>query len=251
MALGQQIVEIPRVWEVDWAIPEAEGGTLWEAYDWLLNTATNLGASEVSIVAATYDSLGQLDRAIGSAGANRMRVLPHRYRVDGITVHGVSRRGFWYVRGPVLVAWGNDQVLGEVESQRPAAIAAVAQWPDDIATWRSVYRPQRIGQVRPGQEAEFDTATVAQLDPRVARAISDAAALVNENHTVLSTSERERLAGALVALRSANILVDKEALRAFLMAAGWNGKLAGRVLELAARVGRGETPRHKRIPLGK
>jgi hypothetical protein len=78
VSLKSRTRDIPRVWEVDWAIPEAEGGTLWEAYDWLLDTAANMGASEVTIVAATYESLGRLDRAIGDVEAGRMRVQPHR-----------------------------------------------------------------------------------------------------------------------------------------------------------------------------
>lgn len=41
-----------------------------------------------------YDGLGRLDRAIGGAEAGSMRVQPHRYRVGGITVHGISRRGY-------------------------------------------------------------------------------------------------------------------------------------------------------------
>lgn len=244
MGVPQEKREIPRVWEVDWALPVAEGGTRWESCEWLLDTADELGAAEVSIVAATYDALGRLNWAIGDTEAGRMRVLPHRYRVDGITVHGISRRGNWHVRGPVLVAWASDEVLTEVEGERPAAVAAVAQWPDDIATWRSVYRPERIGQVRAEQEAEFDTATLAELDPMVERAVRGAAAVVNENHTVLTTHEREAMAGALVALRGAGIPVDREALRAHLMAASWNGKLVGQVLQLAGRVERGETPRH-------
>jgi hypothetical protein len=249
VALSPKIRDIPRVWEVDWAIPAEEGGTAWQAYGWLLDTAGNLGASEVSIVAATYESLGRLDWAIGSAEAGYLRAQPHRYRVDGITVHGVSRRGSWHVRGPVLVAWADDAILTVVEGKRPAAIAAVAQWPDDIAAWRSVHHPPRIGQVRGDQEAEFDTATVADLDPRVARAISGAAAFVNENHSVLSTHEREAMAGAFVALRGAGIAVDTDAVRAHLMAAGWNGGLVERVLQLAERVARGETPRHRPFPL--
>jgi hypothetical protein len=236
--------EIPRIWEADWAIPPAEGGTRWEAYDWLLEMAGELDADEVSIVASTYDSLGNLDWAIGASEAQRLRVQPHEYKVGGITVRGVSRRGFWHVRGPVLVAWPDDQVMAEIEGKKPAAIAAVAQWPDDVATWRSVYEPIRIGQVRPDQEAEFDTATVAELDPQVADAIRGAAAIVNENHAVLSTHEREAMAGALVALRSAGIPVNKEALRAWLMAAQWQGRLVNQVLELADRVDRGETPKH-------
>jgi hypothetical protein len=243
--------EIPRIWEVDWAGPPAEDGTPWEAYDWLLETAEQLGATEVSIVASTYDSLGSLDWAIGTSEAQWLRVQPHEYRVGGITVRGVSRRGFWHVRGPVLVACPDDQVMAEIEGKRPAAMAAVARWPDDIAAWRSVYGPTRIGQVRPEQEAEFDTATVGELDPQVAEVIRSAAAIVNENHSVLSTHERETMAGALVALRSAGIPVDQEALRAYLMAAGWQGRLVGQVLELADRIDRGQTPRHSHFQLAR
>jgi hypothetical protein len=249
MALHEQVRDIPRVWEVDWAVPPAEGGTPWAAYPWLLDMAEALGASEVSIIAGTYQSLGDLDLAIGSAEASGLRVLPHEYRVGGITVHGLTRRGSWYVRGPVLVAWADDQILSEIEAQRPTAIAAVAGWPDDIATWRSLYRPQRVGQVRRDQEAEFDTASDPVLDPRAVDAIRSAAALVNENHSVLSTHEREWVAGALIALRAAKIPVAEDALRAQLMAAGWNGKLIAQVLELADRVERGKTPRHKPFPL--
>lgn len=230
-------------------MPPAEGGTCWEAYGWLLDMADELDASEVSIVASTYDSLGNLDLAIGASEAQSLRVQPHEFQVNGITVRGVSRRGFWHVRGPVLVAWANDQVMAEVEGKRPAAIAAVAQWPEDVATWRSVYGPTRIGQVRPDQEADYDTATVSELDPQVAKAIRGAAAVINENHAVLSTHERESMAGALVALRSAGIPVDQEALRAYLMAAGWQGKLVNQTLELSERVDRGETPRHSNFSL--
>lgn len=243
--------EIPRIWEVDWAIPPAEGGTPWEAYDWLLEQADQLGTTEVNIVASTYDSLGHLNWAIGASAAQRLRVQPHEYKVGGITVRGVSRRGFWHVRGPVLVAWPDDQVMAEIEGKRPAALAAVAQWPDDVATWRSVYRPTRVGQVRPEQEAEFDTVMVDELDPQVAEAIRGAAAIVNENHAVLSTHEREAMAGALVALRSAGIPVDGDALRAYLMSAGWQGGLINQVLELVDRVDRGQTPRHSHFQLAR
>jgi hypothetical protein len=249
MALDEQVRDIPRVWEVDWAVPSDEEGAPWAAYPWLLDMAADLGATEVSIVAGTYQSLGRLDLAIGGTEASRLRVLPHQYRIGGITVHGIPRRGSWYARGPVLVAWADDQILSEIEAQRPTAIAAVAGWPDDIATWRSLYRPQRVGQARRDQEAEFDTASDPVLDPRAVDAIRSAAALVNENHSVLSTHEREWVAGALVALRAAGIPIAEDALRAQLMAAGWNGKLIAQVLQLAGRIERGQTPRHKNFPL--
>jgi hypothetical protein len=241
--------EIPRVWEVDWAIPPAEGGTPWEAYHWLLQTAADIGATEVSVLGSTYDNLGGLNFAIGAHEAANLRSTAHGYRVGGITVRAITRRGSFYVRGPVLVAWATDEALAVVEGQNPPAIAAVATWPDDIASWRSVYAPERIGQVRPDQEAEFDTVTAQPLDPRAQRAIDAAAALVNEHHSVLATYEREGVAGAFVALRAANVPVDRDAVRAYLMAAGWNGKLIEGVVTLAERVARGETPRHRRMAL--
>ncbi len=244
MPLRKEKRDIPRVWEVDWALPPSEEGTAWEAYDWALNTADELNVRDVTIVGSTYEVLGDLDRAIGSAEASWLRVQPHGYRADGIHVRGVSRRGYWLAKGVVLVAWASDEVLAEVEGQRPAAIAAVATWPDYVATWRSVYDPERIGQVRDEQEAEYDTAHVVELDPRAERAIRSAAGFVNKNHSTLSKDEREMVAGAFVALRAARVPVDREGLRALLMAAGWNGKLVARTIELAERINRGETPHH-------
>jgi hypothetical protein len=67
--------DIPRVWEIDWAIPLEEDGTPWEAYDWLLDTARELDTAEVSIAAATYQQLGGLDLAIGDAKAGALRLV--------------------------------------------------------------------------------------------------------------------------------------------------------------------------------
>lgn len=241
--------DIPRIWEVDWAIPAAEGGTRCEAYGWVLKQADELNVSEVTVLGATYDQLGDLGWAIGQSRAAPLRAGGHQYRENGITVRGETTRGYWRTRGPVLVAWASDAVLAEVESQRPPAIAAVASWPDSIASWRSVYAPDRIGQVRAEQEADYDTFTVTALDPRAARAIDGAAAAVNENHSAFSTDERQFFAGALVALREAGVPVDRDALQAHLMTQNWNGELIARALKLADRVARGETPRHRRFPL--
>lgn len=237
--------DIPRIWEVDWAIPPTEGGTPWESYAWAFDTAQRLGVADISIVASTYEALGRLNWAIGSAEASRLRVQPHGYNVSGMTVHGISRRGYWRAHGVVLVAWASDQVLAEIEAQRPAAIAAVAQWPDDIAGWRSIHHPPRIGQTRAEVEAQFSTVAVTPLDPRVERTIDAAAAIVNENHSVLDTDERQLMAGAFIALRQAGIGVPSDALRTHLMTKGWNGKLIERAVELAERVAAGQTPKHR------
>ncbi len=240
---------IPRVWEVDWALPPEEGGTPWGAYDWALETADLCDVKQITIVGASYDTLGELDQAIDDPRAAGLRVLPHSYRVGPITVTGVSRRGSWYASGVVIVAWGTDQVLAEIESQRPAAIAAVATWPDSIAGWRSVHRPDRIGQVRADQEAQFDTATITGLDPQAANAIDSAGAWVNQAHAVRDSDEREAIAGALIALRSVGVRVDPDELRAHLMARQWGGRLIDQTIELSQRIDDGQTPHHRAFRL--
>ena len=236
---------IPRIWEVDWAIPTEEGGTPWEAYEWALETADLLKIGEMTIVASTYEAFRNLDRAIPDDQPSRLRVQPHCYELEGLTVYGVSRRGSWSLRGVVIAAWPDDQAMAEIESQRPAAVAAVAQWPDDIGGWRAVHGPGRIGQTRADQEAEFDNALVNGLDARAASAIDAVAGWVNEAHGTLDTDEREAVAGALVALRRAGIAVGAGDLRAHLMRKGWNGALIGKTIELAERVANGQTPRHR------
>lgn len=236
---------IPRVWEVDWSIPASEGGTPWASVSWLAETARDLGYNEVSILAATYDRLGDFGRSLGSHVASRLRSTEHRHVTQsGLTVHGITTRGSWHPRGPVLVAFGGSEVLAEVEGRNPPAIATVAGWPDDIAGWRSAFAPQRIGQVRADQEAQFDTLVVQALDPRAAAELAGPLALVNENHSALSTHERQRLARAFVELRRQRVPVDDEELRTHLMGAGWNGKLIAAAVGLAARVAQGQTPRH-------
>jgi len=96
---------IPHIWEVDWALPPEEGGTPWQAYDWAFQTAEQWDVTQITIVGATYDTLGELDRTIDDPRAAGLRVLPHSYRVGPITVTGVSRRGSWYARGVVIIAW--------------------------------------------------------------------------------------------------------------------------------------------------
>lgn len=236
---------IPRVWEVDWALAPEEDGTPWEAYDWAFDTAKACGVKDITIVGATYDTLGQLDWAIADPRAAGLRVLPHRYTAGQIAVTGVSRHGGWYARGVVIAAWANDRVLADIEGQRPAAIAAVATWPDSITGWRSVHKPDRIGQVRVEQEAQFDTATITGLDPRAIRAINSAGAWVNDSHAALDTDERRALAGALIALRSAGIAVDPDELRAHLMLKQWAGRLIDQTIELARRIADGHTPQHR------
>jgi hypothetical protein len=149
----------------------------------------------------------------------------------------------------VLVAWADDRALAEVEGHQPAAIAAVADWPDSIKTWLSIHAPERIGGVRAEQEAEFVAPAIVPLDAREAKAFDSVAAMVNEHHSVLSIHEREWLAGALVALRNVGVPVDQDALRGHLMSAGWGGRLIDQAISLAERVARGETPRHRHFSL--
>jgi hypothetical protein len=217
---------------------------------WAFDTSQELGVGEITIVGATYPNLGNLNLAIGADEADSLHRPPHEYEAGGLRVRGVTSRGNWYVRGVVIVAWAHDDVLGQVEGQRPAAIAAVVTVPDYIPAWRAAHHPERIGQVRAEDEAEFSGGVVAQLDPRAATALDRAAAWVNDAHQTLDGSEREAVAGVLVALREARVPVDDDGLRARLMARGWNGGLINATATLASRVAKGETPRHRPTRLG-
>jgi hypothetical protein len=253
MAAGRTAIrEIPRVWEVNWAIPKEEGGTPWEAYTWAFEMAEQLDVGEITIVGATYENFRNLDLAIGFAEADLLQRAPHEYEAGGLLVRGVTSRGNWRVRGVVIVAWANDDVLGKVEGQRPSAVAAIAQWADQITAWRSVYRPERIGQVREEQEAEYAEhagAEVSTLDARATSALNSASAWVNDAHHRLDGEEREALAGALLALHQAGVGVEAVQLRANLMARGWNGDLIEDAVTLAVRVAKGETPHHRHFQL--
>ena len=239
---------VRRVWEVDWR-PAVDDGAPWAAYPWLLRTAVEIGATEVFVAVASYEVLDRLVSTIGSDQVRKLRRTQRSYRASGVTVRAVSRRGSWWAHGPVLVAWAKDDVLAQVEGMHPPAIAAVAAGPDDIAAWRKVHNPPRIGEVRPDSDAGSETLVVAELDPRVSKAIDGAAISVNRNHWILATDERELIAGALIALRSARVAVDLGAFRAHLMAAGWSGSLIIDVLRLAKRIEAGATPRHRKFPL--
>lgn len=241
--------EIPRVWEVDWAIPAEEGGTPWDAYAWAFETAEQLDVAEITIVGATYENFRNLDLAIGFDEADMLQRAPHGYEAGDVTVRGVTSRGNWRVRGVVIVAWADDDVLGKVEGQRPSAIAAVASWQDRIAAWRSVYNPERIGQKREEAEAEYAGAEVSPLDPRAVDALNSASAWVNDAHHRLDTDEREAIAGAMLALHRAGVALETAELRANLMERGWNGDLIDDAVALAARITKGETPHHRPFQL--
>jgi hypothetical protein len=230
-------------------MPEANGAP-WESYDWAFEKAQVLGVREITVVGATYPNLRNLDVAIGVEEADLLHRLPHEYEAGGLTVRGVTSRGNWHVRGVVIVAWATDDVLGQVEGQAPAAIAAVVTVPDYIPAWLSAHNPERIGQVRVEDEAEVAGGGGAQLDPRAADAVDKAGAWVNDAHHALDRDEREAVAGVLVALRAASVPVDVDGLRAHLMARGWNGDLINRAVTLARRVADGETPHHRPMQLG-
>jgi hypothetical protein len=78
--------DIPRVWEVDRAVPEEKGGTPWEAYGWTFETAARLNVREITIVVATYQNLGNVDLAIGADEADLMRRPSHEYEAGGLLV---------------------------------------------------------------------------------------------------------------------------------------------------------------------
>lgn len=235
--------QVPRVWEIDWSSDGTGAELPWAAYPWALAVARERGTG-VSIVAGAFKTFRNFGPGLGHARAAALYAGSHRYSDQGVVVSAVPATRRFHVGGVVLVAMASDERLAHVEGQRPVAVAAVADWPDAIVEWRSLHQPPRIGESRPDQEAEFDAEPSPPLDPRAVELLRSAGALVNTNHAVLSTHERQRVAGALVALRQAEIPVADAALRAHLMSHGWGGPLIDQVAALAGRVRVGQTPRH-------
>lgn len=143
-----------RVWEIDWAIPRSAGGTPWESYRWLLKFAAKNGFKEVSIVAANFGRIAELDHTLGRRVAAELHRAPHATTVKGITVRAVSMRSRWIAQGPTLLAWGKDETLAELERMHPPAIAAVVSWENRIPGWLTQHGPTRIGQVREEEERQ-------------------------------------------------------------------------------------------------
>lgn len=232
---------IPRVWEVDWAVDAS--GQPWSAYPWALSQAREL-QTHLSIVAGTYGAFEHLDLAIGRGRAYDLARGSHQFTEGGVHVKAVRATKRFHVSGVVLVAWATDNRLAHVEGQYPAAVAAVPSLPDDIRIWRGTCGAPRIGERRPDIEADFESTTVAPLDPRAAAALSSSGAMINQNHAAMDTDERRSIAGALLAIRDAGLPASADALRAHLMSEGWSGPIINQTLELAQQIAAGKTPSH-------
>lgn len=228
---------IQRAWEIDRS--RRTPGAPWESYGWLLDVAHRLGHDEISILVSNYRAFNRIGRGLGSAEARALFEQPHRYAFGGVVVHGVSWRGGWRVRGPVLVVGGHTARLTSVEDAGAPAVAVVTDDPATLELWRCVYGPLSLGATR----APFE-ATAELLSDLAAAALRAATDEVNPRGSVLEPAQARRLAGALVGLRDEEVPVRPRDLATFLLSRGWSGRLALQGAEIGQRVWSGQTPRH-------
>ncbi|MTD46300.1 hypothetical protein GKE82_18915 [Conexibacter sp. W3-3-2] len=229
--------EIERAWELD-----RSGGTRpapWESYGWLLDAAHRLEQDEISILVSSYRVFHRIGQGLGSAEARALFEVPHRYAFGGVVVHGVSWRGGWRVRGPVLVVGGDTARLTAVEDAGAPAVAVVTDDPAALGLWRYVYEPLSLGAAR--TPVEPPTEALSDLAAAALRAATDA---VNPRRAVLEPAQVRTLAGALVALRNEEFPVPPRDLATFLLSLGWSARLALQGAEIGHRVWSGQTPRH-------
>lgn len=147
MTVGTRSVE--RAWEIDRS--NDTPGAPWESYGWVLEVAHRLGHDEISILVSTYRVFGRLGPALGTAEARALFDPPHRYAFSGVVVHGVSWRGGWQVRGPVLVVGGDATRLRAVEAAGAPAVAVVTDDPLALERWRRTHAPKVLAATRPAQ----------------------------------------------------------------------------------------------------
>lgn len=153
--------------------------------------------------------------------------------------HVVGRGGgFIRGRGPVLMAWGDMDDLGQLARQGGGRVTAlcVITWNDDaIAPWVAAVNPTILGDGAP-----WETVAPA-LDPVVVEAMKNMA--INHNKTISAGYEKDQVVRILLALYDAGIPMDAEAMQAWALANGWSSKNPKKLAEYVTQINAGKRPR--------
>lgn len=153
--------------------------------------------------------------------------------------HVVGRGGgFVRGRGPVLMAWGDMDDLGQLAQHGGSWVTAlcVITWNDDaIAPWVATVDPTILGDGAPWE------ATASALDPVVVEAMK--AMMINHNNTIAAGYEKDQVVRILLAVYDADISMDAEAMQAWALANGWSGKNPKKLAEYVTQINAGKRPR--------
>ncbi|BBZ18736.1 hypothetical protein [Mycolicibacterium gadium] len=144
--------------------------------------------------------------------------------------------------GPVLMAWAGMDAIGELVrfGHGIRALCVIAWNEDAIRPWVTAVSPIILGD---GSAWEIRT---PGLDPVLVEALTDLTSMINHNNTIAAGDEKDEVVSVLLALKSAGISLDGEAMQGWALAHGWAGKNPDQLAKYARDINAGKRPRHRK-----
>lgn len=161
-------------------------------------------------------------------------------------VEHVTGRGGAFLSGPgpVLMAWGDMDDIGELVRNGGSYIRAlcVIAWNEGrLRPWVTAVRPQVLGDGSAWEDlAPAPTAIVVE-------ALKSMTLIINHNNTISAGFEKDQVVSLLLALKDARIPMDSEAMQGWALANGWSGKNPARLAKYVDDINAGKRPQCSRV----
>lgn len=85
------------------------------------------------------------------------------------------------------------------------------------------------------------------LDPVVVEALTDLTSMINHNNTIAAGDEKDEVVSVLLALKSAGIHLDGDAMQGWALAHGWAGKNPDQLAKYVRDINTGKRPRYRDV----
>lgn len=149
-----------------------------------------------------------------------------------------TRWGTEWGGGPVLAAWVDDRMLGEIgDNTRTTALCAIP-WGDRPLAWVVA-----TGAVNLEPSAAGSTASLPPIDPVVRQGLKQLGRSVNHANALSGSMDRADAVSFFRLLVDNRLPVQPDALYAYALADGWPERGAARLRDMATQVEKGGRPR--------
>lgn len=161
-------------------------------------------------------------------------------------VEHVTGRGGAFLSGPgpVLMAWGDMDDIGELVRNGGSYIRAlcVITWNERrLRPWVTAVRPQVLGDGSAWEDLAPEPAAI------VVEALKSMTLTINHNNTISAGFEKDQVVSLLLALKDARIPMDSEAMQGWALANGWSGKNPARLAKYVDDINAGKRPQCSRV----
>jgi hypothetical protein len=145
--------------------------------------------------------------------------------------------------GPVLMAWADMDDIGEVlrYARRVRALCVITWNEERLRPWVTAMKPAILG------DGSAWEALTPDLDPVVIEAMKGLTLTINHNNTISAGFEKDQVIGILLALRSARIPMNADAIQSWALAHGWSGKNPERLAQYVRDINAGKRPRSRNV----